>query len=99
MRARPRMMWSARRRRGGRTTMSPLLELQTFVPPDIEMVRRDDGSIVLASRHPQAETEPSISAVLRRRAAEHPERPLAAQRDAGDRWVTLTYGEAQRQSL
>ena len=79
--------------------MSPLLELQTFVPPDIEMVRRDDGSIVLASRLPQAETEPSISAVLRRRAAEHPDRPLAAQRDAGDRWVSLTYREAQRRSL
>ena len=27
--------------------MSPLLELQTFAPPDIESQRRDDGSIVL----------------------------------------------------
>ena len=35
--------------------------------------------------------EPSITAVLRKRAAEHPDRPLAAHGDA-----TLTYGEAQR---
>ncbi len=79
--------------------MSPLLELQTFAPPDIAIERRDDGAIVLASRHAPADTEPSISAVLRRRAAEHPDRPLAAQRDREDRWITLTYGEAQRRSL
>jgi feruloyl-CoA synthase len=58
------------------------------------MERRDDGSIVLSSRHPLTEWEPSITAVLRKRAAAHADRPLAAQRDAEDRWVTLTYGEA-----
>ena len=69
---------------------------ETFAPPDIAMERRDDGTIILASRRPVPEWEPSITAVLRKRAAEHPDRPLAAQRDAEDRWVTLTYGEARR---
>jgi feruloyl-CoA synthase len=78
--------------------MSPLLELQTFVPPDIASERRDDGSIVLFSRHAPREIEPSITAVLRRRAAEHPDRPLAAQRGAAGRWVMLSYGEAERQA-
>ncbi len=78
--------------------MTPLLELQTFAAPDIEMERRDDGSYVLRSRRALGEWEPSISAVLRKRAAEHPDRPLAAQRDAHDRWVTLTYGEAARKA-
>ena len=78
--------------------MSPQLELQTFAPPDIEMERRDDGSIVLASRRALPAAEPSITAVLNRRAAEHPDRPLAAQRDAQDRWTTLSYGEAQSQA-
>ncbi len=78
--------------------MSRLLELQTFVPPEIEIERRDDGSAVLFSRRPPADIEPSIPAVLRQRATEHPDRPLAAQRDAEDRWSTLTYGEAQRRS-
>ncbi len=78
--------------------MSPLLELQTFATPDIEMERRDDGAIVLCSRQPLPEPETSIPAVLQRRAAEHPDRPLAAQRDQDDHWVTLTYGDAQRKS-
>ena len=33
--------------------------------------------------------------VLRERAAAHPGRPLAAQRDGQDRWVPLSYGEAR----
>ena len=78
--------------------MSPQLELQTFAPPDIEMERRDDGSVTLASRRALPATEPSITAVLNRRAAEHPDRPLAAQRDAQDRWTTLSYSEAQGQA-
>jgi feruloyl-CoA synthase len=78
--------------------MTPLLELQTFAAPDIEMEQRADGSYVLRSRRPLTEWEPSIPAVLRKRAAEHPGRPLAAQRDAEDRWVTLTYGEAARKA-
>jgi feruloyl-CoA synthase len=76
--------------------MTPLLELQTFAAPDIEMERRDDGSYVLRSRRALTEWEPSITAVVRKRAAEHPDRPMAAQRDGQDRWVTLTYGEAVR---
>jgi feruloyl-CoA synthase len=76
--------------------MSPLLELQTFARPDIELERHDNGSIVLRARRSPGDTEPSISAVLTRRATEHPDRLLAAQRDADDRWVTLSYGEVER---
>jgi len=78
--------------------MTPLLQLQTFAAPDIEMDRRDDGSLVLRSRQPLTNWEASITAVLRKRAGEHPERPLAAQRDGADQWVTLSYGEAARKA-
>jgi len=78
--------------------MTPLLDLQTFASPDIEMDRRPDGTIVLRSRVPPPDSEPSITAVLRKRAASHPDRPLAAQRDAEDRWTTLTYGEAEEKA-
>ncbi|MFZ1996862.1 MAG: feruloyl-CoA synthase [Solirubrobacteraceae bacterium] len=78
--------------------MSPLLELQTFLPPDIEIDRRDDGSMVLRARGAPADAEASIPAVLARRAIEHPDRPLAAQRDSEDGWITLSYGEAERSS-
>jgi feruloyl-CoA synthase len=78
--------------------MSPLTELETFAPPDIASERRDDGCTVLTSRHALGEVEPSITAVLRRRAAEHPDRALAAQRDSEERWTTLSYGEAEGRS-
>ncbi len=69
--------------------------LETFATPDIEMDRRADGTIILNSRHPLEHWEPSIPAVLRSHAAAHPDRPLAAQRDAEDRWVPLSYGDAR----
>ncbi|HUA47421.1 MAG TPA: feruloyl-CoA synthase [Solirubrobacteraceae bacterium] len=78
--------------------MNRLLELQTFTTPDTEIKRRDDGTIVLSSRLALPDWAPSITAVLRKRAAEHPDRPLAAERSGQDGWVTLTYGEASRQA-
>ena len=78
--------------------MTPLLQLETFTAPDIEIRPRDGGALVLRSRQPLTDWETSITAVLGRRAAEHPDRPLAAQRDEHDQWITLTYGEAARKS-
>jgi feruloyl-CoA synthase len=69
--------------------------VSTFAQPDIEMQRRPDGTVLLAARQPRAAWEESVAAVLRARAAEHPDRPLAAQRDINDRWVQLSYGEAR----
>ncbi len=66
---------------------------ETFASPDIEMDRRDDGTIVLRSRSCAPDPEHSITAVLRKRAELHPDRPLAAH--AGG---TLTYGEAKQRS-
>ncbi|MGZ4262993.1 MAG: feruloyl-CoA synthase [Solirubrobacteraceae bacterium] len=67
----------------------------TFARPDIAIERRPDGSVVLSSRRLPVACEESMPAVLRARAAEHPDRPLAAQRDVNDRWVELSYGEAR----
>ena len=78
--------------------MSPLLELQTFASPDVAMERRQDGSVTLSSQRPLRDPEPSIPAVLRRRAAEHPDRPLAAQRDPDSGWTTLSYSEAAQRA-
>ena len=67
--------------------------MRTFATPATEVERRDDGSIVLRSGLPLPEPEPSISAVLRKRAAKHPDRLLAAHRG-----TTLSYGEAKQRS-
>ncbi len=71
---------------------------ETFAKPDVSMHRRGDGAIILRSQLALPDCEESITAVLRRRATEHPDRPLAAKRDDRDRWITLTYGEARRRS-
>ncbi len=78
--------------------MSPAVEQETFAPPDITMERRADGSTLLRSRHPLPAFRPSIAAVLRERAAAHPERLLAAQRDEQNHWVGPTYGEAREKA-
>jgi feruloyl-CoA synthase len=65
----------------------------TFATPDIATERRDDGTIILQSRVALTDWEPSITAVLRKRAAEHPDRTLAAHGDH-----ELTYGEALRKA-
>jgi feruloyl-CoA synthase len=70
----------------------------TFARPEIAIERRADGTVILSSRHPVVTYEESVPAVLRARAAAHPDRPLAAQRDQDDRWVALSYGEAQTQA-
>ena len=69
--------------------------LETFAPPDTAIERRPDGTVVLRSRHPLPDFKSSIPAVLRERAAAHPDRTLAAQRGGDDRWSSLTYGEAR----
>ena len=71
------------------------MSTETFAAPDTTIEHRSDGAIILRARRELGDYEPSIAAVLRARAAEHPDRTLAAQRGAGDRWETLSYGEAR----
>jgi feruloyl-CoA synthase len=75
--------------------MSTLTQAETFSAPDIAMQRRPDGTILLTSRQPPAAWEESVPAVLRARAAAHPDRPLAAQRDDRDQWIPVSYGDAR----
>jgi feruloyl-CoA synthase len=75
--------------------MSTLVESPTFAPPDTAIDRRADGTVILTSRHQLASHERSIAEVLRGRAAAHPDRPLAAQRDEQDRWVAVSYAQAR----
>jgi feruloyl-CoA synthase len=78
--------------------MSGVVTRETFAPPDTAIERRPDGAILLSSRHALGDCEPSVPAVLRARAEMHPDRVLAAQRDAADAWATLSYCEARRRA-
>lgn len=75
--------------------MSIAVELETFAAPDTAIERRDDGTVILRSRHRLPAYERSVPEVLRARAGAHPDRLLAAQRNQTDHWAGLTYGEAR----
>ena len=68
--------------------------VELFSPPRIAMERRSDGAILMWSEEPLGPYAPSMAHDLRRYAAEHPERVLAAERD-GDGWSELTWGQAR----
>jgi feruloyl-CoA synthase len=75
--------------------MSARAQHRTFSEPNAAIERRADGSIVLSSHMQLSGWPESIPAVLEERAVRHPDRTLAAQRGADDRWIALTYGEAR----
>jgi feruloyl-CoA synthase len=65
--------------------------------PDVSVDRRPDGSIVITSNHAPGEGPRTISHLLARRPAEHPDRPYMKQREPGHGpWRGVTYGQAQR---
>lgn len=71
--------------------------------PDLEIVRKDDGTIYISQRHALGEMHRSIAHLLEERAAEHPERNFIGERipqpdgKYGD-WRFITYGEANMQA-
>ncbi|MCF6329261.1 MAG: AMP-binding protein [Henriciella sp.] len=61
-------------------------------PPDIECLRKDDGTIYISQRHKPGERPRSVPHALVTRAAEHPDREWLKQRDhETDEWVSVTY--------
>jgi len=65
--------------------------------PDIEMVRKPDGTIYLTPRQAPGERPKTIPHCLDERASEHPDRVWLKQRDPEtDEWRALTYGEGKK---
>jgi feruloyl-CoA synthase len=78
-------------------------ELPPFKPlpmkaPDVEVVRKPDGTVYLSQRHPLGEMHRSTVHLFEQRAAAHPDRKFIAERTplpgggTGD-WRFITYGE------
>jgi feruloyl-CoA synthase len=68
-----------------------------WLPRDIAVDRRDDGTIVLKSRIPLGPYETHIPASLAKWAEQAPERTWLAQRSGPERqWRNLSYAEAKR---
>lgn len=62
--------------------------------PAIDVDRRDDGSIVVASAYKLGPITDNLCLFLRRSAAEHPDRTFLAKRDGGGDWWRMSYAEA-----
>jgi feruloyl-CoA synthase len=73
-------------------------DLELFATPEIVAEARADGAVLVRSRQPLGSYPPSMAHVFLERAAAHPERILAAQRD-GDDWRSITWDEAARTAL
>lgn len=66
---------------------------------DVALVHRDDGAVFLRSPHALGPYPRNLSERLERWAREVPDRVLAAQRDPGGGWRTLSYAEAHARAL
>lgn len=75
----------------------PAFRKVAWLARDIDVARRDDGTVVLKSRIPLQSYETHIPASLAKWAEEAPERIWLAQRGAPNReWRKVSYGEAKR---
>jgi feruloyl-CoA synthase len=66
--------------------------------PDVETVRKPDGTVYLTSRHALGEMHRSIAHLFEQRAAAHPDRRFIAERTpipggGTGEWRSITYGE------
>jgi len=65
-----------------------------FVPPDLDIRRFGDGSMILKSKLPLPPLPDHIGAHLRHWAERTPEAPFVAERDASGDWKIIRYAEA-----
>ena len=67
--------------------------------PDIECIRKPDGTVYLKQRHAPGDRPRTIPHALAMRAAEHPDRDWLKQRNPEtDQWEAITYGEGLRRT-
>src|SRR5687768_16057215 len=67
------------------------MDAPLFAPPDIDLERRPDGTLVLSSRKALGRYWPSLGVPLRRWAVERGDDPFLAERAGDGRWRTVTY--------
>jgi len=79
------------------TTNAPFRDLP-FLPRDVALTERADGSLILESRIPMDAGEPHMPGMLWRHAQLKPDATWLVQRRGPDRaWQRLTYGAAKTQ--
>ena len=65
-------------------------------PPASEVERRDDGTILIRTRHAPADVPNNLASIFRERSETHPDRSFLLQRKSGHgEWTGVTWGEAR----
>ena len=85
----------------GAPNRAPLVDLE-YIAPEVDVERRDDGTIILSSPRELLDYDRHVGEMLRRAASQSPdtvflaERPDSASTAGG--WRTVTYGEMRRRA-
>ena len=67
-----------------------------FMPVDLDVDRREDGTIVIRSRVPLRDYDPNIARAFAARTAERGDRPALGWRDREGNWTYRSYRELKR---
>jgi feruloyl-CoA synthase len=67
-----------------------------LMPVDLDVERRDDGTILITSRVPLRPYDANIPAAFARRAAESGDKPALAQRGRDGEWVFTSFAQLKR---
>ena len=67
--------------------------------PKVEMVRRDNGELILTSGYGLGEVPPNLATLMTEQAARNPDRPIVVEKNGAGQFEPMTYGEAHEQAM
>jgi len=67
--------------------------------PKVDMVRRDNGELILTSGYGLGEVPPNLATLMTEQATRNPDRPIIVEKNAAEQFEPMTYGEAHEQAM
>ena len=67
--------------------------------PKVEMVRRDNGELILTSGYGLGEVPPNLATLMTEQATRNPDRPIVVEKNGAGQFEPITYGEAHEQAM
>jgi feruloyl-CoA synthase len=67
--------------------------------PKVDIVRRDNGELILTSGYGLGEVPPNLATLMTEQATKNPDRPIIVEKNAAEQFEPMTYGEAHEQAM
>ena len=67
--------------------------------PKVDMVRRDNGELILTSGYGLGEVPPNLATLMIEQAKGNPNRPIIVEKNSAGQFEPMTYGEAHEQAM